>query len=52
MIKSLGMDYKTIHACPNDCILYWKDNATLSRCPTCGASRWKSEFLIKNTRVP
>ncbi|XP_042952181.1 uncharacterized protein LOC122289264 [Carya illinoinensis] len=36
----LGFNYHKIHACPNDCILFWKENAFLNECPVCKASRW------------
>lgn len=26
VIKSLGMEYETIDACPNDCVIYWREN--------------------------
>ncbi|XP_035551056.1 uncharacterized protein LOC118349653 [Juglans regia] len=38
--RGLGFKYNKIHACPNDCILFWKENAVLNECPTCKASRW------------
>ncbi|XP_075109632.1 uncharacterized protein LOC142181148 isoform X1 [Nicotiana tabacum] len=41
MIKDLGLHYEKIHACPNDCMLFWKDNAKADNCFVCGASRWK-----------
>ncbi|CAH9081963.1 unnamed protein product, partial [Cuscuta epithymum] len=37
----LGMEYKRIHACPNDCILYRKEFEDLHKCPRCGLSRYK-----------
>nr|GMC63066.1 uncharacterized protein LOC109166354 [Ipomoea batatas] len=37
-LVALGMDYEKIHACPNDCILYRKENANCTNCPTCGTS--------------
>jgi len=37
----MGMEYKKIHACPNDCILYRKDFELLKSCPRCGLSRSK-----------
>ena len=37
----MGMEYQKIHACPNDCILYRKEFETLTKCPTCGVSRFK-----------
>ncbi|KAL3617125.1 hypothetical protein CASFOL_039519 [Castilleja foliolosa] len=38
----LGLGYKKIHACPNDCILYRKDFKNLHECPKCGISRYKN----------
>jgi len=37
----MGIEYKKIHACPNDCILYWKDNEEKEKCPKCMISRYK-----------
>nr|XP_016503730.1 PREDICTED: uncharacterized protein LOC107821792 [Nicotiana tabacum]XP_016503731.1 PREDICTED: uncharacterized protein LOC107821792 [Nicotiana tabacum]XP_016503732.1 PREDICTED: uncharacterized protein LOC107821792 [Nicotiana tabacum] len=42
MIKDLGLHYDKIHACPNDCMLFWNDNAKADNCSVCGSSRWKS----------
>ena len=36
------MGYEKIHACPNDCMLFWKQNVILEACPCCKASRWKT----------
>ncbi|XP_024177953.1 uncharacterized protein LOC112183868 [Rosa chinensis] len=41
VLSALGMDYRKIHAYPNDCILYRKQYADEIRCPRCGISRWK-----------
>ncbi|XP_019191067.1 PREDICTED: uncharacterized protein LOC109185582 [Ipomoea nil] len=41
MLCPLGMEVKKIHACPNDCVLYWKEYSNLHVCPKCGASRYK-----------
>ncbi|XP_074356639.1 uncharacterized protein LOC141696392 [Apium graveolens] len=41
MIRELGLDYQKIHACPNDCMLYWGENLNLIKCKFCGVSRWK-----------
>ncbi|XP_042944188.1 uncharacterized protein LOC122278155 [Carya illinoinensis] len=38
--RGLGFKYHKIHACPNDCILFWKENAELNECPVCKALRW------------
>lgn len=40
VIRGLGLDYKKIDACPNDCMLYWKDHENDTSCYVCGASRW------------
>ena len=41
ILRALGMEYKRIHACPNDCILYRKEFIDASKCPVCETSRWK-----------
>uniref|UniRef100_A0A2N9ESG6 DUF4216 domain-containing protein n=1 Tax=Fagus sylvatica TaxID=28930 RepID=A0A2N9ESG6_FAGSY len=41
IIKDLGLGYEKIHACSNDCMLFWKENALDEACSVCGASRWK-----------
>ncbi|CAO2827403.1 unnamed protein product [Amaranthus hypochondriacus] len=43
MLNSIGMSCKRIHACPNDCILYRKENASLDCCLICQASRYQKE---------
>ncbi|XP_042967343.1 uncharacterized protein LOC122300620 [Carya illinoinensis] len=47
--RGLGFKYHKIHACPNDCILFWKENADKNVCPICNASRWMSN--THGTRV-
>lgn len=37
----MGVEYKKIHACPNDCILYRKEFENSHKCPTCNWSRYK-----------
>ncbi|XP_021721140.1 uncharacterized protein LOC110688702 isoform X1 [Chenopodium quinoa] len=43
LIKDLGLDYIKIDACQNYCTLYWKEKENLTKCPTCGLLRWKSD---------
>jgi len=49
----MGMEYKKIHACPNDFILYRKKFESLHKCPRCGVSRYKvkdyesEEYYVK-----
>ena len=40
----MGMEYKRIDACPNDCILYRKEFEGLKKCPKCGLSRYKEKI--------
>ncbi|XP_063942809.1 uncharacterized protein LOC135150439 [Daucus carota subsp. sativus] len=40
IIKDLGLDYQKIHACPNNCMLFWAENSDKEVCDNCGASRW------------
>ena len=37
----MGMEYRKIRACLNNCILYRKEVEGLHKCPRCGASRYK-----------
>ncbi|GJZ49023.1 hypothetical protein Tco_0603213 [Tanacetum coccineum] len=41
--KDLGLGYEKIHACPNDCMLYWDNRAGQKSCHICKASRYKSD---------
>ena len=43
MLKDLGMKVKCIHACINDCMLFWKENANIIVCPHCNTSRFKDK---------
>ena len=40
IISKLGLGYVSIHVCPNNCVLFRKNNAKLDNCPECNASRW------------
>ncbi|KAL6209103.1 hypothetical protein ACLB2K_020046 [Fragaria x ananassa] len=40
-LSALGMKYKKIDTCPNDCILYRDLNVDSKKCLSCNASRWK-----------
>nr|XP_009792400.1 PREDICTED: uncharacterized protein LOC104239463 [Nicotiana sylvestris] len=43
IIRDLGLSYRKIDACKNNCMLYWKDDKFLESCKVCGASRWKED---------
>ena len=40
----MGLEYKNIHACLNDCVLYRDEFASLKVCPTCGLSWFKKKI--------
>ncbi|XP_021843653.2 uncharacterized protein [Spinacia oleracea] len=42
IMNDLGLGYEKIHACPNDCMLYWGEFAGKSECHICHRSRWKN----------
>nr|XP_018633273.1 uncharacterized protein LOC108948548 [Nicotiana tomentosiformis] len=54
MIKDLGLYYEKIHACPNDCMLFWNENEKTNNCSVCGFSRWnnvRDGLTNRNTKV-
>lgn len=34
-LRDLGLGYTCIHACKNDCMLFWKENENIEICPQC-----------------
>ncbi|XP_075109112.1 uncharacterized protein LOC142180908 [Nicotiana tabacum] len=55
MIKDLGLHYEKIHACPNDCMLFWNEYVNVDTCSVCGSSRWKNVVNVltnKKTKTP
>ncbi|XP_042939624.1 uncharacterized protein LOC122274674 [Carya illinoinensis] len=49
--RGLGFSYVKIHACPNDCMLFWKEDAKKEECSKCNESRWMSTAGRKG-RIP
>ncbi|XP_052185250.1 uncharacterized protein LOC127796886 [Diospyros lotus] len=43
IIQDLGLSYKKIDACVNNCMLYWKRDEKSDFCSICGASRWRND---------
>ncbi|WMV58364.1 hypothetical protein MTR67_051749 [Solanum verrucosum] len=41
IIKDLGLEYKKIHACPNDCMIYWNETKDRTSYKFCKAPRYK-----------
>ena len=48
IIRDLGIDYKKMYACPNDCMLYWKEHEKDNCCSRHKVSRWKSGNVPTN----
>ncbi|XP_056697947.1 uncharacterized protein [Spinacia oleracea] len=48
-LKVLGLNYTKIDACPNDCMLYWEENANATSCHVCDMPRWKSNDTENDT---
>ena len=44
------MDYRIVHACPEDCVLYDAENADLNQCPMCHKPRYRDD--VKGLKVP
>jgi hypothetical protein len=40
LLSGLGMDYKKIDVCPNNCMLFWKNDIDLKKCRQCQESRF------------
>lgn len=52
MLRELGLDMNLyMHACKNDCALFWKENKKLDICPECGEPRYKSKEE-KGKKIP
>lgn len=42
-MRELGLSYTPIHACKNDCTLFYKENEEAIECPECGEPRYKTD---------
>nr|KYP31798.1 hypothetical protein KK1_047707 [Cajanus cajan] len=53
IITKLGLNYEKIHACPNNCMLYWgnREDEEREACKTCHTSRWKSREKVGMVEV-
>jgi hypothetical protein len=48
-MKDIGMEYQTIDACPNDCMIYYGEGKVyLKQCPKCKISRYHIDQVTKN----
>ncbi|XP_021719045.1 uncharacterized protein LOC110686748 [Chenopodium quinoa] len=50
IVKGLELSHQKIHACPKGCMLFWKDDAQLSKCRVSGSDRYKQ--TSKGSLVP
>lgn len=50
ILRDIGMDYNSYHACPNDCILFRHEYRDMVECPKCGKSRYRQD--VQGERVP
>ena len=41
VVQDLCLDYVKIHACKNDCVLFFEVYTSLETCPICKESRWR-----------
>ena len=41
ILRDLGLGYESIHACENNCILFWKENVDVDKCLICDEPRYK-----------
>jgi hypothetical protein len=49
-LSDMGLGYKKISTCHNDCMLFWKANQELESCTVCGESKWKDEIYLDEDR--
>ncbi|CAN6704527.1 unnamed protein product [Malus baccata var. baccata] len=52
VLKGLGLGYEKIHACVNNCILFYKENRQLDKCPVCNEPRFKMTSQNRKTKIP
>ncbi len=49
LTRRVGLNYKTIHACPNGCVLFQGVYVELEACPKCGLKWYKD---VGRTKLP
>ncbi|CAL2230432.1 unnamed protein product [Prunus armeniaca] len=52
VLNGLGLGYENIHACKNNCMLFYKEHETLDTCPICNGSRYKMTSHNRMTKIP
>ena len=51
MLRELELRYESIHACKNDCILFWNEHEGKDTCSTCKEPQFKYDE-VNNKKVP
>ncbi|BBN69141.1 hypothetical protein Prudu_771S000200 [Prunus dulcis] len=52
VLNDLGLGYEKIHACKNNCMLFYKEYETLDTCPICKELRFKMTSQNRTTKIP
>ncbi|CAL2271660.1 unnamed protein product [Prunus armeniaca] len=52
VLNGLGLGYEKIHACKNNCMLFYKEHESLDTCPICNESRFKMTSQNRTTKIP
>ncbi|BBN68084.1 hypothetical protein Prudu_274S000500 [Prunus dulcis] len=52
VLNGLGLGYEKIHACKNNCMLFYKEHETLDTCLICNESRFKMTSQNRTTKIP
>ena len=50
MVTKLGLGYNKIHACQNNCMLFYAETESLIECLVCGHPRYKPT-LSRNKKI-
>ncbi|XP_050109451.1 uncharacterized protein LOC126588404 [Malus sylvestris] len=52
VLKGLGLGYEKIHACVNNCILFYTENKQFDKCPVCNEPRFKMTSQNRKNKIP
>ena len=47
IMKEIGMHYESIHACPNDHVIYYNQHEFATECTECHISRYQTDQVTK-----
>ena len=51
LVKELDLGYDKIYSCPNDCMLYRREDVDQESCHVCGSSRWVKPKENENEKL-